>query len=57
MEIYLDSKIHSEVACFHSVLMCLTWKFYAFSFFFLLKAPVGCLLIKKRKHLLMKKQF
>lgn len=36
MELYLDSKIHSEVACFYNVLMSLTQKFYAFSslFFF-----------------------
>lgn len=33
MEIYLDSKIHSKVVCFHNVLMSLTLKFYAFSFF------------------------
>lgn len=37
MEIYLDSKIHSEVACFHNVLMSVTQKFYAFSFFFSFK--------------------
>lgn len=34
MEIYLDSEIHSEVACFHNVLMSLTLKFNMLSFFF-----------------------